>query len=53
VGKGKRRTSRAHVAEESEREVVPRNDSNKGGERLAKFGLELHPAKTRLIEFGR
>ena len=22
-------------------------------ERLAKFGLELHPAKTRLIEFGR
>jgi len=23
------------------------------GERLAKFGLELHPEKTRLIEFGR
>jgi RNA-directed DNA polymerase len=23
------------------------------GERLAKFGLELHPDKTRLIEFGR
>ena len=23
------------------------------GERLAKFGLELHPNKTRLIEFGR
>jgi len=23
------------------------------GERLAKFGLELHPGKTRLIEFGR
>jgi RNA-directed DNA polymerase len=23
------------------------------GERLAKFGLELHPTKTRLIEFGR
>jgi group II intron reverse transcriptase/maturase len=23
------------------------------GERLAKFGLELHPQKTRLIEFGR
>jgi hypothetical protein len=22
-------------------------------ERLAKFGLELHPEKTRLIEFGR
>src|SRR6202051_742343 len=22
-------------------------------ERLAKFGLELHPGKTRLIEFGR
>jgi RNA-directed DNA polymerase len=22
-------------------------------ERLAKFGLELHPNKTRLIEFGR
>jgi hypothetical protein len=22
------------------------------GERLAKFGLELHPEKTRLIEFG-
>jgi hypothetical protein len=22
-------------------------------ERLAKFGLELHPKKTRLIEFGR
>ena len=22
-------------------------------ERLAKFGLELHPDKTRLIEFGR
>jgi RNA-directed DNA polymerase len=23
------------------------------GERLGKFGLELHPEKTRLIEFGR
>ena len=23
------------------------------GERLARFGLELHPGKTRLIEFGR
>ena len=23
------------------------------GERLAKFGLELHPEKTRLLEFGR
>jgi hypothetical protein len=23
------------------------------GERLAEFGLELHPEKTRLIEFGR
>ena len=23
------------------------------GERLTKFGLELHPEKTRLIEFGR
>jgi len=23
------------------------------GERLAKFGLELHPEKTRLIEFGQ
>ena len=23
------------------------------GERLAKFGLEMHPEKTRLIEFGR
>ena len=23
------------------------------GERLAKFGLEIHPDKTRLIEFGR
>src|SRR6516162_7747896 len=23
------------------------------GERLAKFGLKLHPEKTRLIEFGR
>jgi hypothetical protein len=22
-------------------------------ERLAKFGMELHPEKTRLIEFGR
>ena len=22
-------------------------------ERLGKFGLELHPAKTRMIEFGR
>ena len=22
-------------------------------ERMAKFGLELHPEKTRLIEFGR
>ena len=29
VGKGKRRTSRAHAAEESEREIVPMNDSNK------------------------
>ena len=26
---------------------------NDFGERLAKFGLELHPDKTRLIEFGR
>jgi hypothetical protein len=23
------------------------------GERLSRFGLELHPDKTRLIEFGR
>lgn len=23
------------------------------GERLAKFGLELHPEKTRLVEFGQ
>ena len=26
---------------------------NEFKERLAKFGLELHPEKTRLIEFGR
>jgi len=26
---------------------------NEFGKRLAKFGLELHPEKTRLIEFGR
>src|ERR1039458_4072634 len=35
--------------------LVPIRDASlkRAGERLAKFGLELHPDKTRLIEFGR
>ena len=39
VGFEKERTARAYLAELRER--------------LAKFGLTLHPDKTRLIEFGR
>jgi hypothetical protein len=30
-----------------------RGCSGSNKQRLAKFGLELHPEKTRIIEFGR
>ena len=36
-----------------EHRVTPGSSSHDLRERFAKFGLELHPDKTRLIEFGR
>ena len=38
---------------DSEREKTARQFLHDLQERLAKFGLALHPDKTRLIEFGR
>src|SRR5713226_8622317 len=53
--KATNRTADMHVPEKSDCAVVTEAERflKEFRERLAKFGLELHPDKTRLIEFGR
>ena len=50
MGEGARRTPHRHVVEESEREVVPLNDSNKGGTPSAESREGSNRAQENAVE---